>query len=190
MCLGVFVYAFGFIGNVRAQVDRFAARRIDGGRAAGQPRAARVFRSEFSGMARPTSSGGGHGSSPSRPNAARMYSPRICASFCCSGSGGRWAAPCGIFRDRSAQPDTPRVCGRLGRLVHQYRPHQSFGSVWRSAGVAVSQGREYTPLPFQTPAFYRYVRHPLYVGWFMVFWSTPTMTSPIACLHSRVPRTS
>jgi methanethiol S-methyltransferase len=35
----------------------------------------------------------------------------------------------------------------------------------------------YTPLPFKTPSLYRHVRHPLYVGWLLVFWSTPTMTS-------------
>ncbi|MET0985920.1 MAG: isoprenylcysteine carboxylmethyltransferase family protein, partial [Steroidobacteraceae bacterium] len=34
----------------------------------------------------------------------------------------------------------------------------------------------YRPLPFKTPVLYRYVRHPLYVGWFFAFWSTPTMT--------------
>jgi methanethiol S-methyltransferase len=37
-------------------------------------------------------------------------------------------------------------------------------------------GKPYTDLPFRTPALYRYVRHPLYVGWLFVFWSTPTMT--------------
>jgi len=36
--------------------------------------------------------------------------------------------------------------------------------------------QEYTPLQFKTPALYRAVRHPLYVGWLLVFWSTPTMT--------------
>jgi len=34
----------------------------------------------------------------------------------------------------------------------------------------------YRPLPFGTPVLYRYVRHPLYVGWLFVFWMTPTMT--------------
>jgi protein-S-isoprenylcysteine O-methyltransferase Ste14 len=38
-------------------------------------------------------------------------------------------------------------------------------------------GRPYTPLVFRTPGPYRLVRHPLYVGWLLVFWSAPTMTS-------------
>jgi protein-S-isoprenylcysteine O-methyltransferase Ste14 len=33
------------------------------------------------------------------------------------------------------------------------------------------------PLPFITPGAYRFVRHPLYVGWLLVFWSAPTMTA-------------
>lgn len=35
----------------------------------------------------------------------------------------------------------------------------------------------YTPLKFATPGLYRYVRHPLYVGWLLTFWATPTMTT-------------
>jgi protein-S-isoprenylcysteine O-methyltransferase Ste14 len=38
-------------------------------------------------------------------------------------------------------------------------------------------GRPYTQLSFGIPWLYRYVRHPLYVGWFMVFWATPHMTA-------------
>jgi methanethiol S-methyltransferase len=37
------------------------------------------------------------------------------------------------------------------------------------------RGREYTSLAFRTPGFYRLVRHPLYVGWLLVFWSAPVM---------------
>ena len=45
-----------------------------------------------------------------------------------------------------------------------------------AAGVAVPAGRPYMPLQFRTPGPYRLVRHPLYVGWLMVFWSAPVMT--------------
>lgn len=38
------------------------------------------------------------------------------------------------------------------------------------------RGREYISLPFRTPLLYGYMRHPLYVGWFLAFWATPTMT--------------
>jgi protein-S-isoprenylcysteine O-methyltransferase Ste14 len=37
-------------------------------------------------------------------------------------------------------------------------------------------GKPYQPLPFRTPVLYRYVRHPLYVGWLCAFWAAPTMT--------------
>jgi protein-S-isoprenylcysteine O-methyltransferase Ste14 len=38
------------------------------------------------------------------------------------------------------------------------------------------RGRKNVPLSFGTPGLYRYVRHPLYVGWLLSFWATPTMT--------------
>jgi len=37
-------------------------------------------------------------------------------------------------------------------------------------------GKGYTPLPFRVPFFYRFVRHPLYLGFIIAFWSTPIMT--------------
>lgn len=37
-------------------------------------------------------------------------------------------------------------------------------------------GRSATPVSFRTPGPYKYVRHPLYLGWFFAFWSAPTMT--------------
>jgi len=38
------------------------------------------------------------------------------------------------------------------------------------------QGQPQSAVQFMMPAFYRVVRHPLYVGWLFAFWSTPTMT--------------
>ena len=37
-------------------------------------------------------------------------------------------------------------------------------------------GKPFTPLIFKTPWLYRQVRHPIYVGWLMIFWATPTMS--------------
>jgi len=37
-------------------------------------------------------------------------------------------------------------------------------------------GKPITPLNFVTPWLYRQVRHPIYVGWLMIIWPTPTMT--------------
>jgi protein-S-isoprenylcysteine O-methyltransferase Ste14 len=37
-------------------------------------------------------------------------------------------------------------------------------------------GKPCTALPFKMPFLYRYVRHPLYVGWLFIFWATPVMT--------------
>ena len=41
---------------------------------------------------------------------------------------------------------------------------------------AAFRGREPEPLQFVQPWLYRVVRHPIYVGWFLIMWATPVMT--------------
>ncbi len=39
------------------------------------------------------------------------------------------------------------------------------------------RGRQAEPPTFRTPFFYKWIRHPLYAGFFLAFWATPQMTA-------------
>jgi len=51
---------------------------------------------------------------------------------------------------------------------------------WELLGLRQSwnamRGKKSEPPAFSTRGMYRWVRHPIYVGWLMLFWITPTMT--------------
>lgn len=86
-------------------------------------------------------------------------------------------------------PDVWRIENELGRAVLW----TIFGAGWLMVPIvslAINhfdlfgtrqvwlqlRGRAYEPLPFRTPGLYKRVRHPLYLGWMVAFWATPTMS--------------
>jgi protein-S-isoprenylcysteine O-methyltransferase Ste14 len=44
-------------------------------------------------------------------------------------------------------------------------------------GWLTLRGAELHAPAFVTPLLYKIVRHPLYVGWFLIFWGAPTMSA-------------
>jgi len=56
---------------------------------------------------------------------------------------------------------------------------EMFGLRQPLAGLRGSAPR---PIAFRTPGFYRYVRHPIYLGFLVGFWAAPTMTAGHAIL--------
>ena len=192
--LGTFLYAIGFVGNVlRAEVDRHGsggAARRGAGR---EPAAARALRraAQRHGAAR-RSSAGGRASCRRRWSAAPTCSPRGSRSRCCSGSGGRFGAG-DLGRRGHRRPRTLlRAVFWLGWavLLLEHLPHQPLRAVRPAPGVLRLAGREIPEPEFRTPLLYRYVRHPIYLGFLLGFWAAPAMTAGHCCSRSRPPATS
>lgn len=53
-------------------------------------------------------------------------------------------------------------------------------SHWELFGLAQAwrhfRGTQPPVQPFRTPLFYRWVRHPIYIGFLLAFWATPEMS--------------
>ena len=176
--LAVFLYGVGFIGGF------LTPTALDG--APGRPFAGAVaidlgllavFALQHSIMARPAFK---RWWTRIVPEAAERSTYVLASSLALVGlfvwwqpiGGVIWAVPAGFARDL--------VVGLylVGWLLLLYATFlidhfDLFGlaQVWRHIA-----GRSYRPPQFRTPSLYGLVRHPLYVGWLVIFWAAPVMT--------------
>jgi protein-S-isoprenylcysteine O-methyltransferase Ste14 len=175
---GTFLYAIGFIGNFGvpkamdspAEGSFLAALLIDAGLLA-------VFALQHSIMARP-----GFKRILTRyiPEAAERSTYVLASSLALLVLFWQWRPLGGVIWNAESATARALLYGGyafgLGLVLFStflINHFDLFGlrQVWRNL-------RDQPParLKFSTPLLYRFVRHPLYVGWFATFWFTPTMT--------------
>lgn len=176
---GTFLYAFGFMGNL------FVPKSIDSGATVPTSVALLVnagllglFAVQHSVMARPSFK---KFLTKIIPPAAERSTYVLLSSLCLILLFSQWQPMGGeIWNVQNAIGKsilyTLFVFGWLLVLVTTFliNHFDLFGlrQVW-----LYLRGKEYQPLRFVTPGPYKYVRHPLYVGWLFAFWATPTMTA-------------
>jgi protein-S-isoprenylcysteine O-methyltransferase Ste14 len=70
------------------------------------------------------------------------------------------------------------ACGLLGWLIVLYSTFliSHFELFGLTQVVTHFAGRMVEPVKFKTPGLYRLIRHPIYFGFIVAFWSAPTMT--------------
>jgi protein-S-isoprenylcysteine O-methyltransferase Ste14 len=176
--LGVFVYAIGFIGGFMTPTMLDGAPTMPVVMALAVDLALlTLFAVQHSGMARPAFK---RWFTKFVPEAAERSTYVLATSLLLVGlfvmwqpvGGVVWDAPEGVVRTIIT------VFYMLGWALLLYTTFlidhfDLFGlkQVWRAL-----LAKPYVPPQFHTPSLYRVVRHPLYIGWLLIFWFAPTMT--------------
>jgi methanethiol S-methyltransferase len=176
--LGTFLYAIGFVSQY------VVPKTIDSGATSSLPRALLVdllllstFAVQHSGMAR----------QGFKKLFARFASPAIerssyvlLASLTLLLLFWQWQ-PMPMVIWNIENPDLASVAiagGFLGWLIVLYSTFliSHFELFGLTQVITHFAGRIAAPVKFRTPALYRLIRHPIYLGFIIAFWSAPTMT--------------
>jgi protein-S-isoprenylcysteine O-methyltransferase Ste14 len=176
--LGSFLYAIGFVGNL------VVPKTIDSGPVAGAPEALVInvlllglFAVQHSVMARPAFKAIWTNIVP-RPVERSTYV--LISSLLLALLFWKWRAMPTVIWDISSPAANAIVLAlfALGWLIvllstFMINHFDLFGL--RQVYLRM-RGLDYTPLSFTQRAFYKFVRHPIMLGFVIAFWATPRMT--------------
>jgi protein-S-isoprenylcysteine O-methyltransferase Ste14 len=176
--LGVFLYAIGFIGGffTPTMLDAAPTRPLGEALAIDIGLLA-LFAVQHSGMARPAFK---RWFTRIVPEAAERSTYVLMSSLLLVGLFVLWQPIGGVVWDapEGAARTTVITFYMLGWALLLYTTFlidhfDLFGlkQVWRAL-----LDKPYVAPRFHTPSLYKVVRHPLYIGWLMIFWFAPTMT--------------
>jgi protein-S-isoprenylcysteine O-methyltransferase Ste14 len=174
----VFLYGIGFIGGFLTPTMLDGAPRVPLGRALFVDLGLlTAFALQHSGMARPAFK---RWWTRIVPESAERSTYVLASSLALLAlyvywepiGGVIWSAPPGVLRQVVIGT---YLCGwaLLLYVTFLIDHFDLFGlkQVWRRL-----RSKQYRAPVFRTPSLYKLVRHPLYIGWLMIFWAAPTMT--------------
>jgi len=175
---GTFLYALGFVGNV------FVPKSIDTGVESGWLTALAVntallgiFAIQHSVMARPFFK---RWLTQYVPAAAERSTYVLASSIAFIALFWAWqpmATTVFSFEGEFARnAATALFFGGAGLVLYSTFLIDHFDLFGLRQVILHFRGMPYTDKNFVTPSLYKHIRHPLYVGWFIVFWATPDMT--------------
>lgn len=175
---GTFLYALGFVGN------QFVPKSIDTGTESSLPIALAInagllaiFAIQHSVMARPFFK---RWLTRFIPTSAERSTYVLASSLAMIALFWAWrpmgASVFSIEDETARNVVTAIFLGGAGLVLYSTFLIDHFDLFGLRQVVLQFMGKPYEEKHFVTPSLYKHIRHPLYLGWFIVFWATPDMT--------------